>query len=93
MLILIPVMLPVVTHLGLDPIHFGCILIFNLLLGIITPPMGVGLFILSKITGLPVESVFKGCIPFALPLLLSLLIITFVPQVSLFLPNLLLPER
>lgn len=93
MLILIPVMLPVVTHLGLDPIHFGCILIFNLLLGIITPPMGVGLFILSKITGLPVESVFKGCFPFLMPLVLSLLIITFIPQVSLFLPNLLLPVR
>ena len=93
MLILIPVMLPVVTKLGLDPIHFGCILIFNLLLGIIPPPMGVGLFILSNITGLPVEKVFQGCIPFVLPLVLSLLIITFVPQVSLFLPNLLLPVR
>jgi len=93
MLILIPVMLPVATQLGLDPIHFGCILIFNLLIGIITPPMGVGLFILSKITGLTVEDVFKGCVPFLLPLLVCLLLITFVPQVSLFLPNLLLPVR
>lgn len=93
MLILIPVMLPVVTKLGLDPIHFGCILIFNLLIGIITPPMGVGLFILSNITGLTVEDVFKGCVPFILPLLVCLLLITYVPQVSLFLPNLLLPAR
>ncbi len=93
MIILIPVMLPVMTKLGLDPIHSGVSLIFNLLIGIITPPMGVGLFILSKITGLTVEDVFKGCVPFLLPLLVCLLLITFVPQVSLFLPNLLLPER
>jgi tripartite ATP-independent transporter DctM subunit len=93
MLILIPVMLPAVTKLGLDPIHFGWIMIFNLLIGIITPPMGVGLFILSNITGLTVEDVFKGCIPFILPLLACLLLITYVPQVSLFLPNLLLPVR
>lgn len=93
MLILIPVMLPLAAKLGLDPIHFGIILIFNLLIGIITPPMGVGLFILSNITGLKVEEVFKGCVPFLAPLLLCLLLITYVPQVSLFLPDLLLPAK
>jgi tripartite ATP-independent transporter DctM subunit len=93
MLILIPLMLPAMIKLGLDPIHFGWIMIFNLLIGIITPPMGVGLFILSNITGLTVESVFKGCLPFILPLLACLLLITYVPQVSLFLPNLLLPVK
>lgn len=93
MLILIPVMLPLAAKLGLDPIHFGIILIFNLLIGIITPPMGVGLFILSNITGLKVEEVFKGCVPFLAPLLLCLLLITYVPQLSLFLPNLLLPVK
>jgi TRAP-type C4-dicarboxylate transport system permease large subunit len=93
MLILIPVMLPMVTKLGLDPIHFGCILILNLLIGIVTPPMGVGLFILSNITGLTVDEVFKGCVPFLLPLFVALLVITFVPQVSLFLPDLLLPVK
>jgi tripartite ATP-independent transporter DctM subunit len=93
MLILIPVMLPLATKLGLDPIHFGVILIFNLLIGIITPPMGVGLFILSNITGLKVEEVFRGCVPFLIPLLLCLLLITYVPQVSLFLPDLLLPAK
>jgi tripartite ATP-independent transporter DctM subunit len=93
MLILVPVMLPLATQLGLDPIHFGIILIFNLLIGIITPPMGVGLFILSNITGLKVEEVFKGCVPFLLPMLVCLLLITYVPQVSLFLPDLLLPSK
>lgn len=93
MLILVPVMLPLATKLGLDPIHFGCILIFNLLIGIITPPMGVGLFIMSSITGLTVENVFKGCVPFLVPLLLALMLITYVPQVSLFLPDLLLPVK
>jgi tripartite ATP-independent transporter DctM subunit len=93
MLILIPVMLPLATKLGLDPLHFGIILIFNLLVGIITPPMGVGLFIMSNITGLKVEEVFKGCVPFILPLLACLLFITYVPQVTMFLPNLLLPAK
>jgi len=93
MLILIPVMLPLASKLGLDPIHFGVILIFNLLIGIITPPMGVGLFIMSNITGLKVEEVFKGCLPFILPLLACLLLITHVPQLTLFLPDLLLPAR
>lgn len=93
MLILIPVMLPLATKLGLDPIHFGVILIFNLLVGIITPPMGVGLFIMSNITGLKVEEVFNGCLPFILPLLACLLLITYVPQLTLFLPDLLLPVK
>lgn len=93
MLILIPVMLPGVTAMGIDPIHFGIIMIFNLLIGIITPPMGVGLFILSGITGLSVEDVFKGCLPFLIPLLITLLLITYVPAVTLFIPDLLLPAR
>lgn len=93
MLILIPVMLPVVNSLGVDPIHFGVILIFNLLIGIITPPMGIGLFILSGITGLKVEEVFQGCVPYLLPLLVTLLLVTYIPAVSLFLPDLLLPVQ
>jgi C4-dicarboxylate transporter DctM subunit len=93
MLILIPVMMPVITDLGVDPVHFGVILIFNLLVGIITPPMGIGLFIMSGITGLKVEEVFKGCVPYLLPLIVTLLLVTYVPAVSLFLPDLLLPVR
>jgi tripartite ATP-independent transporter DctM subunit len=93
MLILIPVMLPVVTKMGVDPIQFGIILILNLLIGIITPPMGVGLFILSGITGLSVESVFRGCLPFLVPLIVTLLLVTYVPAVTLFIPDLLLPAR
>ena len=91
MLILIPVMLPLTQKFGIDPIHFGCVLIFNLLVGIITPPMGVGLLIMSNVTGLSMERVFRGVAPFLMPLIISLLLITFVPQLSLFLPNLLLP--
>jgi tripartite ATP-independent transporter DctM subunit len=93
MLLLIPVMLPVIQSLGVDPVHFGVILIFNLLIGIITPPMGVGLFIMSGITGLRVEQVFRGTLPYLAPLLASLLVITYVPQVSLWLPDLLLPVK
>lgn len=91
MLILIPVMLPLVLELGVDPVHFGVILIFNLLIGIITPPMGVGLFIMAGITGLSIQDVFRGCVPFLLPLAVTLLLVTYVPAVSLFIPDLLLP--
>ena len=93
MLILIPVMLPVITSIGVDPVHFGVILIFNLLIGIITPPMGVGLFILSGITGLSIDQVFRGCLPYLMPLFITLLMVTYIPAVSLFLPDLLLPVQ
>ncbi len=93
MLILIPVMLPLATQIGLDPVHFGCILIFNLLVGIITPPMGVGLLIMANITGLSVWSVFRGALPFLLPLFVTLMLITYVPQISLFLPDLMFGRR
>lgn len=93
MLILIPVMLPMITAMGVDPVHFGVILIFNLLIGIITPPMGIGLFIMSNITRLSIQEVFLGCVPFLVPLIVTLLLVTYVPAVSLFLPDLLLPVQ
>ena len=91
LLILTPVLLPVVTKLGIDPIHFGSIMVFNLLIGIITPPMGIGLFIMSNITGLRVEQVTRASLPFMVPLLVVLLIITFVPEISLWIPRVLMP--
>ena len=90
LLILIPVLLPVVEQLGVSPVHFGVILVFNLLIGIITPPMGVGLFVVANFTGLKVESIARACVPFMLPMLITLVILTYVPWMSLYLPEVLL---
>jgi C4-dicarboxylate transporter, DctM subunit len=90
LLIMIPVMLPVALQIGVDPVHFGVILVFNILVGIITPPMGVGLFVVASYTGVPFERITRACIPFFIPLLLALMVITFVPELSLWLPRVLL---
>lgn len=89
LLILIPVLLPVAVALGVDPIQFGVIMNFNLCIGLIHPPMGLALFVVSNISGLPTETLAWAVLPFLAPLLVSLLLFTYVPGLSLWLPNLL----
>ena len=84
-LILAPVLLPVAMALGVDPIHFGIIMIINLEIGMMTPPLGLNLFVASGLTGLGVLQVAKAAMPSVAVLLVALLIVTFVPQISLFL--------
>jgi tripartite ATP-independent transporter DctM subunit len=91
LLLSIPVLLPVINAVNIDPLHFGEIIIFNLLIGMITPPVGLGLYIMCSITDVPFESVVKGSLPFYIPLLVSLGLITYIPELSTFLPNLLMP--
>jgi tripartite ATP-independent transporter DctM subunit len=94
LLIASPILLPVVTGYGVDPVHFGIIICLNLIIGIIHPPMGIGLFAVSAVTKLSVETVTKATLPYLVPLLFALLVITFVPQVSLWLPDLVMgPAR
>ena len=81
--ILTPILLPVVTELGIDPIHFGIIMVVNLAIGFITPPLGVNLFVASGISGLPLETIARAAIPFFFVMLLTLLVIIFVPELSL----------
>lgn len=88
-LILVPVLLPVAETFGIDPVHFGIMVIFNLLIGLITPPVGLVLFVLSSVTKAPVPVVIKGILPFFAPMVLTLLFITFVPAITLGLPVLL----
>lgn len=90
LLILVPVLLPVATNMGVDPVHFGVIIVLNMVIGLITPPMGIGLFIMSNITGETVERITLACLPFLVPLLVTLLLVTFVPSISLWLPTLLM---
>ncbi|BAU33313.1 TRAP transporter large permease [Microcella alkaliphila] len=90
-LILVPVLAPVATQYGLDPLHVGAIVIFNLMIGLLTPPVGLVLFVLSSVTDIPVSKVIKGVMPFFIPMVLVLLLITFFPFFTTWLPGLLGP--
>jgi tripartite ATP-independent transporter DctM subunit len=87
--ILVPVLLPVTTQIGVDPVHLGIIVILNLMIGLLTPPVGMVLFVLSKVSNVPFEQCVKATLPFLVPLLVVLLLLTFIPQLTLFLPELL----
>ena len=78
-----PVMLPVVKALGVDMVHFGVIMVVNLAIGFVTPPMGVNLFVASNLTKLPVMSIAKRAFPFILAFIVALMLITFIPAISL----------
>jgi tripartite ATP-independent transporter DctM subunit len=90
MLITVPMFLPLIQKLQIDPIHFGLIIIFNLLIGMITPPMGIGLYVMVAIAGITFEQIVKACIPFLICLLISLALITYIPWITMVLPNLLM---
>lgn len=90
LLISVPILLPAADTLGIDRVHFGVVVIFNLLVGIITPPMGIGLYILTAVSGVPFGKLVRASAPYLLALLLALALITFVPQLTLFLPGILL---
>ena len=87
LLIITPILLPVAVAFGIDPLQFGSIVIFNLMIGLLTPPMGGVAFVLSSVTGIPLERVFRGALYFFPALLITLLIITYVPAVTLWLPE------
>ncbi len=88
LLIATPALLPIVKLYGIDPVHFGLIMILNLLIGAITPPFGVILFICKHIAGITFEQMVRAILPFYVPLAVMLILITYVPQISLWLPSL-----
>jgi C4-dicarboxylate transporter DctM subunit len=83
-----PMLYPLAVSLGIDPIHFGVVMVFNLMIGVATPPVGVCLFVMSHISGMSVESLMVKIIPFLIPMVLILLLITYWPQAVLVLPDL-----
>ncbi len=87
LIILVPILLPVTNMIGVDPIQFGVIISLNLVIGLATPPVGVSLFIMARIGRVPFDDVVRAIVPLLVPLILSLLIITYVPQLSLLLPD------
>ena len=84
-IILTPILVPIVSALGIDLVHFGIIMIFNLAIGFITPPVGINLFVAANIAGTKFESLVKAIIPFIIVMILDIIIISFIPQISLFL--------
>ncbi len=87
-IILLPLLLPIIDSLGIDRVHFGLILTLALLIGITTPPLGIGLYVMVGISGLPMERLALAVLPLLIPLVAVLLLITYVPALTLWLPNL-----
>lgn len=85
--ILVPVLLPIAQKVGIDPVHLGIIVILNLMLGLLTPPVGMVLYVLSKVSGVKFEKCVTATAPFIIPLLVVLMIITFFPETAMWLPK------
>src|SRR6266542_229494 len=85
--ILVPVFMPIIAKLGIDPVHFGLIMVLNLMIGLLTPPVGMVLFILQKVAKISFEATVRAVMPWLVPLLITLVIITYVPQTVLWLPS------
>ena len=86
--ILVPVLLPIAAQLGIDPVHLGIIVILNLMLGLLTPPVGMVLYVLSQVSGVRFERCVTATMPFLVPLVAVLMLIVFVPDFALWLPTL-----
>lgn len=86
--ILVPIFMPSVLALGIDPVQFGVIMVLNLMIGLITPPVGMVLFVLSRVANLSIERTVKAAMPFLVPLLFVLALISAVPELTLYLPTL-----
>ncbi len=86
--ILVPVLLPIAIHIGVDPVHFGVVMVLNLMIGLLTPPVGMVLYVLSRVAKIPFERCLAATVPFLVPLVIVLLLVTFVPQLSMWLPTL-----
>lgn len=89
-IILAPILLPVVTAYGMSPVHFGIIMVINLAIGFVTPPLGANLFVACQVADISFEKISRAIVPLIAVMVVALLIITFVPQISMFLPNLIM---
>jgi len=85
--ILVPILLPIARQLGVDPVHFGLVMVLNLMIGLLHPPMGMVLFVLARVAKLSVERTTMAILPWLVPLLASLVVLTYVPAIGLWLPR------
>lgn len=87
-MVMTPALMPLVEAVGIDPIHFGVIMVLNLMIGLLTPPVGMCLYTVSRVAKLPLDRTIKAVAPFYLPLLVTLILVTFIPSLSTFIPSL-----
>jgi tripartite ATP-independent transporter DctM subunit len=85
--ILVPVLMPVITKVGIDPVHFGIMMTLNLMIGLLHPPLGMVLFVLARISKMSIERTTVAILPWLIPLLASLVAITLIPELTLWLPR------
>ncbi len=88
LLVLVPLLLPVARAVGVDLVHFGVVIVLNMMIGLLTPPYGVLLFVLSGLAGTPVKEIVRELVPFIAALIAVLFLITFLPSLVLALPRL-----
>ena len=89
-IVLTPILLPAIVAMGIDPLHFGVIMVTNMSLGLVTPPLGLNLYVGAKISDLSVEDISKGVVPFLLAAIFILLLVTYIPPLATFLPQVLM---
>jgi C4-dicarboxylate transporter DctM subunit len=82
-LLLTPLLLPLATAVGVDPVHFGIIVTVNLAIGLFTPPFGINIFVLQSVAKIPLKTIYRGIVPFLGIYLLALMLITYFPAISL----------
>ena len=85
--ILVPVLMPVITKVGIDPVHFGVVMTLNLMIGLLHPPLGMVLFVLARISKMSIERTTMAILPWLIPLLGSLIAVTLIPELTLWLPR------
>jgi C4-dicarboxylate transporter DctM subunit len=86
-MIMVPLLLPVAVALGINPIHFGVMITINMELGMVSPPVGLNLFVTSSLTGISMKEVVVATLPWTATIFVGLMLVTYIPQISLWLPN------
>jgi C4-dicarboxylate transporter, DctM subunit len=86
-LIILPVLLPTATALGIDPVHFGVMAVLNIMIGLVTPPYGLLLFMMTKIANVPLSALVRAAFPFIMVMLVALALVTVIPGLVLWLPQ------
>src|SRR3546814_7334104 len=89
LLVVVPVLIPTAKALGIDMAHFGVVIVVNIMIGLITPPYGLLLFVMARVSGVPIRDTVRDVIPFLIALLCALALITLIPGLVLWLPRLL----
>ena len=87
LLVIVPLLIPIAQNLGIDLVHFGIVVVLNMMVGLTLPPHGLLLFVMSGLTGTPLSEIFREIPPFIVAMLVVVLAVTFVPQLALWLPG------